>query len=223
MGVFKWLGRAWNRSMRRPRESFLEILPKGSVGAEFGVFKGLYTREILRVVQPERLHLVDPYRTIYGEHFGWSSDHTEQMTLKTRDAHDSAQAIVREHDTNGVCEFHIEDDLVFLESVEDGYFDWVYVDTSHTYEHTKRELALLDAKVKPNGLISGHDWREDPSHRDHGVYLAVSEFCDSHGWEIVAIDRRRQWCIRRRGPSGSPSVPSKATDRGFLVGPPSSR
>jgi len=201
--------------MRKPRGAFLEILPKSSVGAELGVFKGLYTREILRVVQPTKLHLVDPYWTIYGEHFDWASPHTEQGTLKTKDAHDSAQAIVRQHDRDGVCEFHVEDDRIFLKGIEDGYLDWAYVDSSHMYKHTQDELALLDTKVKEGGLITGHDWRVEPTHRDHGVYLAVIEFCDSHGWEVAAIDRWNQWCIRRQGSE----TPVPASGRGFIVTP----
>ena len=215
MGVVKWLGRAWSRSLRKPRADFLEILPKQSVGCELGVFKGLFTREILRVVEPTKLHLVDPYWTIYGEHFDWASPHTEQGTLKTKDAHDSARAIIAEHDTKGVCELHVQDDVVFLEGVEDDYFDWAYVDSSHMYEHTRHELVLLDRKVKRDGLITGHDWRPDPSHRDHGVYLAVTEFCDSNGWEIVAIDRWNQWCIRREGSD----TPVPARGRGFKSTP----
>lgn len=222
MSVIKWLGRAWNRSMRKPRDRFLEILPKNSVGAELGVFKGLFTKELLHIVQPAKLHLVDPYWTSYGEHFSWSSDETEQGTLKTRDAYDLAQAIVRGHDRSGVCEFHIEDDLVFLKRIDDAYFDWVYVDTSHTYEHTRLELELLDAKVKQDGLITGHDWREDPAHRDHGVFVAVLEFCKSHDWQVAALDRRRQWCLRRREVRVSATeLPLKSIDRGFLIGPPS--
>ena len=179
MGVIKWTGRAWNKVLRKPRADFLEVLPKQSVGAELGVFRGLFTPHILQVVKPTKLHLIDPYWKIYGERFGWSSRDTQDGQLKTKDAYEEAKRAVEEHDKNGVCEFHIEDDLVCLETFDDGYFDWVYVDTSHTYDHTKAELALLDTKVKKDGLITGHDWREIPTHRDHGVYImrCVRFFC----------------------------------------------
>ncbi len=40
----------------------LEQLPSGSVGVEIGVHRGDYSAEILRVVQPKQLHLIDPWK-----------------------------------------------------------------------------------------------------------------------------------------------------------------
>ena len=44
------------------RESVLKGMPKGSVCAEIGVFKGDFTEDILSVVQPIELHLIDPWK-----------------------------------------------------------------------------------------------------------------------------------------------------------------
>jgi hypothetical protein len=66
------------------------------------------------------------------------------------------------------------------------------------YEHTWAELELLQQKVKPGGLIAGHDWHPDPEHRHHGVYLAVHEFCEKYGWRVKKVDKLyTQWCIER--------------------------
>ena len=66
----------------------------------------------------------------------------------------------------------------------DDFFDWVYLDTTHEYGHTRDELEILRTKVKPSGVIAGDDWHEDPAHLHHGVCRAVREFCDRYGWEL---------------------------------------
>jgi len=71
----------------------------------------------------------------------------------------------------------------------DNYFDWVYLDTSHTYEITHQELIILEKKVKIDGLITGHDYttRSRRTAMKYGVIEAVHEFCLNNNWEFVYI------------------------------------
>jgi hypothetical protein len=170
----------------------IELVRKGSVCAEIGVYKGDFTREILRVGEPRELHLLDGWWEVEGETYenewyGWEG------VSDTRAAYREVERIVAEHPE---CQIHFGDDLETLPTFPDHYFDWVYLDSSHKYEHTKRELALLARKVKPEGIISGHDWWPDPSHEHHGVYRAVNEFCE-RDWQIVYLDDWNQWAIAR--------------------------
>jgi predicted O-methyltransferase YrrM len=97
---------------------------------------------------------------------------------------------------NGQVEFHIGNDLQVLTEFPDGYFDWVYLDSTHEYSQTKQELALLQTKVKPAGLITGDDWQDDPRHIHHGVSKAVNEFLeDNPSWKIV-FREHTQWALR---------------------------
>jgi SAM-dependent methyltransferase len=109
----------------------------------------------------------------------------------TREAYEQAVRVADER-----CEFHIGNDLEILPTFPDGYFDWVYLDTSHEYRHTVGELEILRTKLKETGLIAGHDWYPDPNHELHGVYRAVTEFCLSQGWKIVWLDEWTQWAIK---------------------------
>ena len=38
---------------------------------------------------------------------------------------------------------------------EESYFDWIYIDTDHTYETTLSELYAFSEKVKKDGIIAG--------------------------------------------------------------------
>lgn len=183
--------------LRRPRrEDVLKLLPRDSVGAEIGVFKGEFTAHILRAVRPRELHLIDAWWLLYGDRYPNWGAYTQFGTLRTRDAFEQAKRIVARVDRRGAAVFHVSSDVECLERFADSYFDWVYLDTSHEYEHTRQELALLKQKVKRGGLISGDDWQTDANHPHHGLCRAVKEFCEVSGWELVHSDGYGQWCIR---------------------------
>jgi hypothetical protein len=93
---------------------------------------------------------------------------------------------------------HIGDDLEILPTFEEGYFDWMYFDTTHTYEQTVKELAMAAKLVKPDGIICGDDWRDDPSHPHYGVRRAVEEFCAASDFKLVySSPNDRQWAVKR--------------------------
>ena len=50
------------QSQKQQRATLLELLPRLSVGAEIGVHLGDFSAEILKIVAPARLHLVDPWK-----------------------------------------------------------------------------------------------------------------------------------------------------------------
>jgi hypothetical protein len=181
-----------------------DVLPSGGIAAELGVYKGDFSRELLDLAKPERLHLVDLWYLFGREwHFGRRSDRSTVGALK--------QVLDRCADelVSGRVRLHIGDDLVILETFPDRYFDWVYVDSVHAYEHTRLELEILTRKVKKGGLITGDDWIEDPAHPHHGVCRAVREFVAAAPAELVyAGAEDLQWALRNPGPlSAAPARP----------------
>lgn len=179
------------------RADILRLLPKDSVGAEIGVFRGRFTAHILQVVEPRKLHLIDGWSKLYGERFPNWGRYTNFGTLTTAAAVQEVNDIIGRHDRKQASVIHEADDLECLRSLPDGYFDWVYVDTAHDYGHNRAILEILAAKVKKSGMIIGHDWEDDPDEVHYGVYRAVSEFCQTRGWRVVKLDDFTQWCIVR--------------------------
>ena len=113
---------------------------------------------------------------------------TPSSAASPRDAHTKRPVPRRREEGN----FHVGDDVEILSTFSDGYLDWVYLDTTHGYEHTLAELAVLENKAR---IIAGDDWHEDPSHSHHGVCRAVREFCATNGWRLGPIDPFGQWII----------------------------
>jgi hypothetical protein len=85
----------------------------------------------------------------------------------------------------------------WLESQPDESLDWIYLDSTHTYDGTKQELKLINRKIRKTGLICGDDWQSDRNHRHHGVFLAVNEFIREEDFEFVLCGVNSQWIIRR--------------------------
>jgi predicted O-methyltransferase YrrM len=90
-----------------------------------------------------------------------------------------------------------------LPKFPDATFDWVYIDTDHGYPITAAELEIARTKVKPGGIIAGHDYvtgNWDGGIR-YGVVEAVHEFCVKHDWELILLthetDRHLSFAIRR--------------------------
>ena len=184
-------------------------MPRGAVCAEIGVYKGDFSRDILRRTRPKRLHLIDGWWMVEGDAYqhGW---YATAGQADTRAAYRQVEALARE---NPECVIDVGNDLEVLANFPDSYFEWVYLDTSHEYEHTLKELELLARKV--NGVIAGDDWYPDPTIEHHGVYRAVTEFCERENWRVTWTDEWHQWAIERREPMtqsrsslGGPQAPS---------------
>ncbi len=154
------------------REVLLERLPSRGNIAEIGVSEGNFSEQILDICQPKKLHLID----------NWSSGKYISFHEKVLDRFNSnilkKQVII-----------HKDLSLNALKKFQDGYFDWVYIDTIHDYHTTKRELELCAKIVKMEGFICGHDYtsRSYTDGLKYGVIEAVHEFCKNSNWEFIFL------------------------------------
>ncbi len=155
------------------RDKMLEFFPKGSTIAEIGVDKGDFSKKILSITKPKVLHLID----------SWDSARYSKYELKmVRIRFDEEIA------SNRVV-LHIGESTEELIKFKDGYFDWIYIDTSHEYEQTVKELELSRLKVRDGGIISGHDYCQGNIEKrlKYGVAGAVNNFCVNYDWEIIYL------------------------------------
>lgn len=188
---FRWCA-AWHPGTTKRIPFVKRYLPKNAVGAELGVFNGLFSPALLKHTEAAELHLVDPWHLLASE-WSWARGNRRTINGLIKVLKSFKKEI-----ENGRVIVHIGHDLDVLQHFPDEYFDWVYVDTSHTYDHTKKELAILSKKVKTTGIISGDDWWPDETHEHHGVFLAVNELVASTDYRLIySSDQDQQWAIRR--------------------------
>jgi hypothetical protein len=184
------------------RKFLLNFIPENSVGAEIGVFTGLFSSVLSQHAKISQITFVDPWWKAFGEHYpGWGR-YTDHGRVRTRSAFELARKrILRPGLDRRIVEVAFSYD--WLESQPDESLDWVYLDSTHTYDGTKRELELLNRKVREDGIVLGDDWQPDRNHRHHGVALAITEFLRASDFEPILCGVSGQWILRRRLKSNS--------------------
>jgi hypothetical protein len=165
-------------------------VPKGSVCCEVGVFMLDFSRQILEVVDPALILLVDcfPSNMFSCDEHGGNPRHV-MGHLAMR-----AAAELAEGDKRVLCRFGLSRDVLGHEAIRAMAFDFVYIDADHSYEAIKHDLELAWPLIRPGGALAGHDYTLcedrviDRSHyAGFGVKQAVDEFCAANSVEIAAI------------------------------------
>jgi hypothetical protein len=82
------------------------------------------------------------------------------------------------------------DTLRSAQFFQDEYFDYIYLDDNHSYEHVCKELELYYPKLKKGGIYSGDNYEMA------GVKKAVDEFAEKHKYKI----NTEPW---RKSPTGT--------------------
>ncbi|GAB2690125.1 class I SAM-dependent methyltransferase [Aliiglaciecola aliphaticivorans] len=152
------------------RIELLKKLPKHGTAVELGVATGSFSKCILEYASPSKLYLVDV----------WGSQRYNQGLLDNIQQLFNTQVQANEV----VIKRKLSHEAV--SDFPDQYFDWIYIDTTHKYKQTKLELELYAAKMKPGGIIAGHDYSMGNWAKSfrYGVIEAVHEFCVTHNWRL---------------------------------------
>ena len=158
----------------KTRSELLKVLPKNLIVAELGVFRGEFSKEMLESITPKELHLIDIWEGMMGSA---DKDGKNFNMANLNDLYNGLQTLYKD---NPVVKFHKGDSCAVLSQFPDNYFDVVYIDSVHTYQHVLRELEMSYKKVKDGGYILGHDYCQ----QTNGVILAVNEFCKKYGYQI---------------------------------------
>lgn len=168
------------------RLAMLDRLPRHAVVAEVGVAFGDFSQEIMKRADPAALHLID----------AWSTERYRAGLEKIR------QSFSNEIETERVViNQGLSTDV--LETYPDDFFDWVYIDTDHTYQTTIQELRTAQRIVRPSGHIAGHDHCTGNVVKPfpYGVVQAVTQFCKEEGWTYAFLTAESHghasFCLRK--------------------------
>ena len=135
----------------RPALEFCKKRNQGieTQGAEIGVALGDNASEILKSWPEVKLILVDNY---------W---HSLDWATRTQE---------RLSQFNDRVKWFIMDSQEASIGIEDNYLDFVYIDANHSYRGCYLDIKAWYPKVKPDGVLCGHDIAEP------GVTKAVLDF-----------------------------------------------
>lgn len=165
-------------------EMFRQTVPPDSIGAEIGVQRGEFSKQILDGVNPRALHLVDAWKqqTDYGLDPANVSE--EQHLANYRYVYDMFQndrrVAIHRVDSIGAA--------TILDS-KGRFLDWFYLDANHSYQHVLNDLLVWSKLLLPDGCIYGHDYciNGKTIKFGFGVVEAVMQFCTDYRWKITAL------------------------------------
>jgi hypothetical protein len=145
-------------------------------GAEIGVRRGLHAQQICEAVPGIELLCVDPWAP--------QEDYIEAKVNETmEDAYEDAQERLAPYR----CQFIRATSVVGASLVPDRSLDFAYIDGNHLEEFVLQDLSAWTPKVKPGGIIGGHDYLNVSPHI--GVKNAVDRYTVEHGidpWFVLS-------------------------------------
>jgi hypothetical protein len=135
------------------------LLDNPTAGAELGAHAGKFTEQMLAAFPKLTLYAVDTWAVTPGyESYDFP---TILMHFSKRTAKYADRLIVLPTDTVDAAR-----------NVADASLDFVFIDADHSYEGVARDIDAWRSKVKPGGILCGHDYYHP---RFPGVARAVDE------------------------------------------------
>jgi len=160
------------------------------VGLEMGAEAGRYA-EVLCKGNPEgKLYCVDAWETYPGYR-----EHVSQSQLG--EIYESAKKRLSPFNCELIKAFSID----AVKNFTDGSLDYVYIDGNHEYGFTIQDLNIWSKKVRPGGIIAGHDYTRPTGHSldKCEVVQAVKDFTKTHNispWFVIGSNEKIPGQIR---------------------------
>lgn len=150
-------------------------------GAEIGVFAGEMSAALLKGNPDLHLDMIDSWESDGKAYHGNSGDFHAGLSQAEQD-HFFKSACDRTKFANGRHRI-IRGRSVQAAKYLQGPYDFVFIDADHSYEGCKADIDAWAGKVKPGGLLAGHDY-ENHDYPQFGVKRAVDEFVTATGFSL---------------------------------------
>lgn len=165
----KWITSAWGVEVK----TIVEI----------GVYDGT-NASCLRNLFPEaHLYLVDPWH-LYEEYAVKGAP----ISLESQAYEDAYQAVCKRFKNDPKTTILRMNSVQAALTVPDG-LDLVFIDGNHEYRYVKEDIQAWSTKVRPGGIISGHDYHVEHTEKFNGVRKAVDEVFSDR----VVIGQNNVW------------------------------
>jgi hypothetical protein len=142
---------------------------------ELGVFRGEFAKDIIQIIHPSELFLID----IWDGEMG-SGNKDGDNYVKITNMKSIYLSLI--HQTKPHKNIHVvrSDTVSFLKSCEENYFDAIYVDADHSEQAVYNDMIESFRVIRSGGYLMGHDYH-------HQIKIAVDKFCVDYKQSIEYI------------------------------------
>lgn len=171
---------------------------KFTVGAEIGTDIGLYAEFMLQTIPNLKLYCVDP----------WQSDAYEigkSRVIEKQPYFDDRYNETKERLKPYNAVLIRKTSMDALADIPDNSLDFVYIDANHDFVNVALDIHYWLKKVKPGGILSGHDYARYASHKFNHVKRVIQAYAPSYNLlPVFAVsyvqdglprDRFRSWFL----------------------------
>ena len=141
-------------------------------GAEIGVNYGLFSRRMLNRIPGLELLSIDP----------WSTSDSKKDTKIAR------ETAIRKLSKYPKCKILEQTSMRAACDVPENSLDFVYIDGDHSFDAVMCDLIEWTKRVKPGGIVSGHDYLK----KYRGLRRAVDVYTDFHKYVLYFTEPQRK-------------------------------
>lgn len=155
-------------------------------GAEIGVASGSTSAMMLRACPNLNLYMIDPWGTIEhpeSEPYWQSGDPMARATIPVRNEW-MVTAAQKTAFAGDRAKMLVMTSAEALKRVPDGSLCCAFVDGQHTYVSARFDWEEWWKKIRPGGVLLGHDYGNNFSRPTEDVQPAVDDFVKKHGLEL---------------------------------------
>ncbi len=170
------------------------------VGAEIGTDQGEYAEVLLKTMPELRLHCIDPWKAEAYEKDQQPESKADQEFFDKR-----YEETVKRLGKYPLTRIWRKTSIDALKNFNDNSLDFVYIDGNHDFLNVTQDIHYWLKKVKPGGILSGHDYVRYPSKKFNHVQKVVNAYMTAYHLLPVFLvtptnkglkrDRYRSWFI----------------------------
>lgn len=166
----------WLKSIVKP------ALADINTAIEVGVWRGDYSKVIIDSLNPKNFYGVDPY--LLHDGYADCPDDTEFANQKNLDG--LYENVKLRYNNLSSATLMRTTGIQATTHFQDQELDFVYIDGDHSYDFVSKDIKAWWPKIKPGGILSGHDYTTGNPQKGHvyGVIQAVNEFVKAHNLDL---------------------------------------
>lgn len=163
------------------------------VGAEVGVWRGENSEQLLSYFPSLYLWMVDRYQVLSPSE-AWKDPRMGKFIKSDFEEAFKMSAARTEFASDRRCLLTLPS-IAAASRVPNQSLHFVFIDASHDYDSVVSDLRSWELKVRPGGIMSGHDYHGVGDRKGaFGVKRAVDQYLKSTGRQLHQSLGKTWWC-----------------------------